>query len=114
MTPAITTERRKMKRAIRSLALVLAAVAGLVAFTPTEASADHYWGRTYHRNVTHRFAYHDSYGRPVYVNESGHHFRHGHRGRHIYVSRHHGGFVSRHHDHGHGHHRGLFRLLFGH
>ena len=101
-----------MKRAIRSLALVLAAVAGLVAFTPTEASAEHYWSRSHHRNVSYHFAYDDYNGRPVYRNEFGQYFRHGHRGRHIYVSRH--------HDHGHGHnghhghHGGLFGIFFGH
>jgi hypothetical protein len=102
-----------MKRAIRSLALALAAVAGLVTFTPTEASADHYWSHSYHRDVTHQFAYHDTRGRPVYVNEFGNYFRHGRHDRHIYVSRHHGGFVPSHHDYGHRHHRSLFGFLFG-
>ena len=103
-----------MKRAIRSVALVLAAVAGLVAFTPVEARADHYWSNTYHRNVFYEFAYYDSHDRPVYVNEFGHYFRHGHRGRHIVVSTHHGGHVSSHHDYGHGYHGGLLGFLIGH
>ncbi len=101
-----------MKRAIRSLALVLAAVAGLVAFTPTEARADHYWSPAHHRNVTYDFAYHHPYGYPVYVNEFGQYFHHGHGGHRIFVSRHHRVFVSP--RHGHGHHGGVLGFLFGH
>ena len=100
-----------MKRAIRSMALVLAAVAGLVAFTPTEARADHYWSSTHHRNVTYHFAYNDSHGYPVYVNEFGQHFRFGHRGHRTFVSTHHD--YDR-HDYGHGRHGSLFGLIFGH
>ena len=96
-----------MKRAIRSLALVLAAVAGLVAFTPTEARADHYWSSTHHRYVTYHVAYQHHDGYPVYVNEFGRYFHYGHSGHRIFVSSHHG------YRHG-GHHAGLLEILFGH
>ena len=103
-----------MKHAIRSLALVLAAVAGLAAFTPTEASADHYWSPSHHRYVTYHVSYHHPDGYPVYVNEFGRYFRHGHDGHRIFVSSHHRGTVYSHHGYGHGgHHGGLFGLLFG-
>ena len=100
-----------MKRAIRSLALVLAAVAGLVTFTPTEARADHYWSPTHHRNVTYHFAYQHPHGYPVYVNEFGRYFHHGHDGHRIFVSSHHG---FGHHGSGHGYDWSLFEVLFGH
>ena len=110
-----------MKHSIRSAAMVLAAVVGLVAFAPTEASADHYWSDTHHRNVTYHFAYQHSLGYPVYVNEFGRYFHHGHGGHRIFVSSHHGGFVSSHHGYsghvytGHGgHHGGLLSFIFGH
>ena len=109
-----------MKRAIRSLALVLAAVAGLVAFTPTEARADHYWSNTYNRNVTYHFAYEHPHGYPVYLNEFGRYFHYGHGGHRVFVSSHHRGFVFSHRGyrqsghHGYrqsGHHASLFWLL---
>ncbi len=104
-----------MKRAIRSLALVLAAVAGLVAFTPTEARADHYWSPSHHRYVTYHVSHHHPDGYPVYVNEFGRYFRHGRDGHRIFVSSHHGRYVPSHHGYEYeSHHAGLFWLLFGH
>ncbi len=105
-----------MKRTIRSLMLGLAAVVGFVAFTPTDSDAAHYWSRVHNRQVEYHFAYHDSHGRPVYVNEYGVNFRHGRRGRHITVATHHpyGHDDSEHHGHGHRHHPGLLGVIFGH
>ena len=51
-----------MRRAIRSTALVLAAVAGLVAFTATGARADDCWDRAHHGYVTHHGAYQHPHG----------------------------------------------------
>ncbi len=111
-----------MKRTIRSLALVLAAVAGLVAFTPTEARADHYWSNTYNRNVTYHFAYEHPHGYPVYLNEFGRYFHYGHGGHRVFVSSHHRRFVFSHRGyrqsghHGYrqsGHHASLFDFLLG-
>jgi len=95
----------------------LAAVAGLVAFTPTEASAAQYWSRVHNRTVHYHFVYNDSYGRPVYVNEFGVNFRHGRRGRHITVPRQYG-YEYHHYGHGHDHyehrrHGGLVGFIFG-
>ena len=107
-----------MKHSIRSSAMVLAAVVGLVAFAPTEASADHYWSDTHNRNVTYHFAYQHSLGYPVYLNEFGLYFHHGHGGHRIFLPAHHGGYVPSHHgyyDYGHGgYHGGLLSVLFGH